>query len=85
MICIMDGKFAICEVKARSELIAKSDIEDLATAAQEVGADVAVLAAMVGERAAMEAKVEALRALLPSEIEANWLTSDWDEKPSSYL
>ncbi len=85
LICIMDGKFAIGEVKARSELIAKSDIEDLAAVAQEVGADVAVLAAMVGERAAMEAKVQELRALLPSKIEAKWLLSDWDDHPSSYL
>ena len=46
LICIMDGKFAIGEVKASSELIAKSDIEDLADSAKEVGADVAVLAAV---------------------------------------
>ena len=85
LICVMDGKFAIGEVKASSELITKSDIEDLAAAAQEVGADIAILAAMVGERAAMEAKVQELRALLPLEIEAKWLTSDWDDKPSSYL
>ena len=85
LICVMDGKFVIGEVKASSELIAKSDIKDLAAAAKAVGADVAVLAAMVGERAAMEAKVQELRALLPLEIEAKWLTLDWDDKPSSYL
>jgi len=85
LICIMDGKFAIGEVKASSELIAKSDIEDLADAAKEVGADVAVLAAVKGDRASMELKVQELQALLPSGIETRWLISDWDEEPSSYL
>lgn len=85
LICIIDGKFAIGEVKAGSELIAKSDIEDLADAAKEVGADVAVLAAVKGDHASMELKVQELQALLPSGIEARWLISDWDEEPSSYL
>ncbi|MCX7166608.1 MAG: hypothetical protein NTV11_10085 [Rhodocyclales bacterium] len=85
LICVMDGKFVIGEVKANSELIAKSDVEDLAAAAQEVGADIAILAAMVGERATMEAKAQELRALLPITIEAKWLLSDWDDTPSSYL
>ena len=85
LICIVDGKFTIGEVKAGSELIARSDIEDLATAAKEVGADVAVLAAVKGDPASMELKVHELRALLPSNIEARWLLSNWDEEPSSYL
>lgn len=85
LICIVDGKFVIGEVKARSELIAKSDIQDLAAAAQEVGADVAVLAAMAGDTEIMKSKLQELRALLPAEIEAEYLISDWDDKPSSYL
>jgi hypothetical protein len=85
LICVMDGKFVIGEVKASSELIAKSDVEDLAAAAQEVGADIAILAAMVGERATMEVKAQELRTLLPKTTEAKWLLSDWDDTPSSYL
>lgn len=68
LICIMDGKFVIGEVKAGSELIAKSDIEVLAAAAKEVGADIAVLAAVKGDSASMESKVQTLRVLLPSSI-----------------
>lgn len=85
LICIMDGKFVIGEVKAGSELIAKPDIEDLAAAAKEVGADIAFLAAVKGDSASMESKVQILRALLPSSIEARWILSDWNEEPSSYL
>lgn len=85
LICIIDGQFTIGEVKARSELIAKSDIEDLAVAAKEVGADVAVLAAVMGDPAFMDLKVQELRALLPPSIEARGLISDWDDEPSSYL
>jgi hypothetical protein len=85
LICIMDGRFVIGEVKARAELIAKSDITDLAAAAQELGADLAVLAAVKGEPQAMAAKVAELRALLPLGIEARWLLSDWDDEPSSIL
>lgn len=85
LICIMDGKFVIGEVKAGIGLIAESDIADLAVAAKEVGADVAVLAALKGDRAAMELKARTLQTLLPSGIEARWLLSDWDEQPSSYL
>jgi hypothetical protein len=85
LICIMDGRFVIGEVKARAELIAKSNITDLAAAAQELGADLAVLAAVKGEHQAMAAKVAELRALLPLGIEATWLLSDWDDEPSIIL
>lgn len=85
VICIVDGKFIIGEVKAGSELIARAHIESLATAAIEICADIALLAAVKGDRASMELKVQELRALLPSSIEARWLLSDWDEEPSSYL
>ena len=85
LICIMDGRFVIGEVKARAELIAKSDITDLAAVAQELGADLAVLAAVKGKPSAMETKVAELRALLPVTIEAAWLLSDWDDEPSSML
>lgn len=85
LICIMDGRFVIGEVKAGAALIAKSDITDLAAVAQELGADLAVLAAVKGEPAAMEAKVAELRALLPVGIEARWMLSDWDDEPSSIL
>ncbi len=85
LVCIVDGKFAIGEVKVSSELIANSDIEDLATAAKEVGAQVAVLAAVRGTPALMERKIQALRALLPTSIETQWLLSDWDDEPSYHL
>ena len=85
LICIVDGRFVIGEVKARAELIAKSDITDLAAVAQELGADLAVLAAVKGNPPAMKAKVAELRALLPVSIEAKWLLSDWDDEPSCML
>jgi hypothetical protein len=85
ILCIMDGRLVIGEVKASSELITKSDITDLAAVAQELGADLAVLAAVKGQPAAMEAKVAELRALLPVGINAEFLLSDWSDEPSSFL
>jgi hypothetical protein len=85
IVCIVDGKFVIGEAKARVELIAQSDIKDLAVAATELGADVAVLATLSGDPEMMERKVQQLRPLLPPMIEARGLVSDWDEQPSWYL
>jgi len=85
VVCVVDGKFVIGEVKAGAEKIAKSDIEDLASAAQELGADVAILMAMSGTPRLMDKKVQQLRALLPVTIEARGLVSDWDNAPSFYL
>ena len=48
VVCIVDGKFVIGEVKAGVGLIAKNDIADLASAAKELGADVAILMALSG-------------------------------------
>jgi hypothetical protein len=85
VVCIVDGKLVIGEAKVGVELIAKSDIEDLATTAQELGADVAILMAMSGNPGLMEEKVQQLRALLPGTIRARGLVSDWDNAPSCYL
>lgn len=85
VVCIVDGKLVIGEAKVGVELIAKSDIEDLATTAQELGADVAILMAMSGNPGVMEEKVQQLRALLPGTIRARGLVSDWDNAPSCYL
>lgn len=85
VVCIVDGKFVIGEVKASVVKIAKSDIEDLALAAQELGADVAILMAMTGDHGLMDEKKQQLRALLPVTIEIKSLVSDWGDAPSSYL
>lgn len=85
VVCIVDGRFVIGEAKARVDLIAQSDIEDLAAAATELGADVAILAALSGDRGRMDQKVQRLRPLLPRTIEARGLVSDWDDQPSCYL
>ena len=85
VVCIVDGQFVIGEVKAGVVSIAKSDIEDLASAAQELGADVAILMALSGTPEQMDKKVQQLRALLPATIVARGLVSDWDDAPSSYL
>ena len=85
VVCIVDGQFVIGEVKAGVVSIAKSDIEDLASAAQELGADVAILMALSGTPEQMDKKVQQLRALLPATIGARGLVSDWDDAPSSYL
>lgn len=85
LLCIMDGRLVIGEVKAGAELIAKSDIAVLAATAQELGADLAILAAVKGQPAVMEAKVAELRALLPVGIDAEFLLSDWGDEPSSFL
>ncbi|MDD5321507.1 MAG: hypothetical protein PHD43_12995 [Methylococcales bacterium] len=85
VVCIVDGQFVIGEVKAGVVSIAKSDIEDLASAAQELSADVAILMALSGTLEQMDKKVQQLRALLPATIGARGLVSDWDDAPSSYL
>lgn len=85
VVCIVDGKFVIGEVKASVVSITKSDIEDLASAAQELGADVAILMAMTGDSGVMDKKVQQLRALLSVTIETRGLVSDWDDAPSPYL
>ncbi len=85
VVCIVDGKVVIGEVKAAVGIIARSDIEDLATTAQELDADVAILMALSGDGRLMDEKVQQLRALLPATITARGLVSDWDDAPSSYL
>ncbi|MBE0621051.1 MAG: hypothetical protein IH605_10695 [Burkholderiales bacterium] len=85
VVCIVDGKFVIGEVKAAVGLIARSDIEDLATTAQELNADVAILMALTGDQGMMDEKVQQLGALLPATITARGLVSDWDDTPSPYL
>lgn len=83
--CIVDGQFIIGEVKAGVNKISKRDIADLALAAQELGADVAILMAFTGTPEQMSKKVLQLRALLPETIRARGLVSDWSDAPSSYL
>ena len=85
VVCIVDSKFIIGEVKARVDLIAKSDIQDLATTAKELDADMAILMSMSGNSGLMDEKLQQLRALLPTTILARGLVSDWNEAPSSYL
>ncbi|HET7831638.1 MAG TPA: hypothetical protein VFK88_01610 [Gallionella sp.] len=85
VVCIIDGKFVIGEVKAEVKKIASKDIEDLALSARELGADVAILMAMSGDHGLMDNKVQQLRKLLPVEIEIRGLVSDWDDTPSCYL
>lgn len=85
VIVILDGRFVIGEAKVRVDLIAENDIVDLAAAATELGADVAILAALSGDRGLMDQKVRRLRSLLPQTIEARGLVSDWDDQPSCYL
>jgi len=75
----------IGEVKAEVKKIATKDIEDLASSALELGADVAILMAMSGDHGLMDIKVQQLRKLLPVEIEVSGLVSDWDDTPSFYL
>jgi hypothetical protein len=85
VICVVDNSFVIGEAKIGVDLIADSDIEDLADAATKLGADKAILMALGGNRAIMSRKVEQLRALLPSHIEAEGLVSDWGDEPSANL
>ena len=85
VVCIVDNKFIIGEAKLSVDIIANSDIDDLADAARRLEADTAVLMALSGDRATMNRKVERLRALLPNHIEAEGMISQWDDTPSSYL
>lgn len=85
VVCIVDGKFVIGEVKSEVKKIATKDIEDLASSALELGADAAILMAMSGDHGLMDIKVQQLRQLLPVEIEVRGLVSDWDDSPSHYL
>lgn len=85
LLCIMDGRLVIGEVKAAAELITKSEITILAQVAQELGANLAILAAVRGQPAIMEKKVAELRALLPAGIDVEYMLSDWSDEPSSFL
>lgn len=85
VVCIVDGRLVIGEAKARVDLIGQGDIEDLARAAMELEADVAILAALSGERGLMDQKVQRLRPLLPRTVEVRGLVSDWNDQPSCYL
>ena len=85
LLCIMDGRLVIGEVKAGAELITKSEITILAQVAQELGANLAILAAVRGQPAIMEKKVAELRALLPAGIDVEYMLSDWSDEPSSFL
>jgi hypothetical protein len=81
ILCVSDGKFVIGEAKARAELIAPSDIADLAETSKDLRVDVAILAALADERSAMPGKLEQLRKLLPDTIEARSVVTYWDDEP----
>lgn len=83
--CIVDGQFIIGEVKASADKIAKRDIEDLASVAQILKVDVAILMAFSGTQKQMDKKVNQLRELLPPTIQSRGVLSDWDDSPSYYL
>lgn len=85
VVCVADNKFIIGEAKISAEIIADSDIRDLADAATKLEVDGAVLMTLSGDRVIMDRKVERLRELLPSHIETEGIISDWNDKPSWYL
>lgn len=85
VVCISDGKLIIGEAKIRSDLIARSDIEDLAAAAVAVNADKAVLVAMQGDPQTMKMRLAELKDRLPAHIEAASILSPWDDQPAFYL
>jgi hypothetical protein len=85
VVCIVDNKFIIGEAKINAEIIADSDIRDLADAATKLDVDSAVLMTLSGDRAIMNQKVERLRELLPGHIKTEGIISDWDDEPSMYL
>lgn len=80
-----DGKFIIGEAKARAELIAPSDIADLARIAKSLQVDVAILGTLADERGVMPTKLAQLQALLPDAIQARSIVTGWDDRPSAYL
>lgn len=85
ILCVSDGKFIIGEAKARAELIAPSDIVDLARIAKDLQVDVAILGTLTDERGVMSGKLEHLRQLLPEAIEARSIVTGWNDEPSAYL
>ncbi|WP_296224650.1 hypothetical protein [Ralstonia sp. UBA689] len=85
ILCVSDGKFIIGEAKARAELIATSDITDLAQIAKSLQVDVAVLGTLLDERGVMPTKLAQLQALLPNTIKATSIVAAWDDRPSAYL
>ena len=85
ILCVSDGDFIVGEAKARAEMIAPSDIADLAETAKALRADVAILAALSDDRSVMPGKLQQLRALLPVSIEVKSVVASWDEEPSAYL
>ena len=85
VVCIIDNKFVIGEVKISVDIIADSDIEDLADAAIKLDVDKAVLMALSGEISSMDDKVAKLRKLLPDHIGAYGKISDWNDSPSVFL
>ncbi|MBN3857964.1 hypothetical protein G3N59_31725 [Paraburkholderia sp. Ac-20340] len=85
VVCTVDNKFIIGEAKISAEIIADSDIQDLADAAVKLEVDGAVLMTLSGDRTIMDRKVERLRELLPNHIEAEGIISEWNDEPSWYL
>lgn len=85
ILCVCDGKFVIGEAKARAELIAPSDISDLAETAKDLKVDVALLAVLSDERSLIDAKLQQLRELVPDTIEVRAMIASWDNEPSAYL
>lgn len=85
VVCVAKGKFIVGEAKLRVELITPSDIEDLAQAAADVRADVALLMALTGGPDGLDEKVRQLRAKLPPHVEALGFVSDWNDEPSDSL
>jgi hypothetical protein len=85
ILCVSDGKFLIGEAKARAELIAPSDILDLAETAKNLRVDVAILATLSDERSLMPSKLKQLRELLPESIDVRSIVASWDDEPSAYL
>lgn len=85
IVCVSDGKFVIGEAKARAEMIAPSDISDLAETARDLHVDVAILATLSDERSMMPNKLKRLRELLPATIEVRSIVASWDDEPSAYL
>jgi hypothetical protein len=85
VLCIVDGQFVIGEAKQKADQITNAEIEELAKAAIDLNANVAVLAVLFDDSRCLDVKVARLRDLLPTGIEARGIMSDWNVGHSYYL
>lgn len=78
LLCVVEGKVVIGEVKASLAEIDKQEIDNLIAAAGEIRPDIVVIGAMKGEEGKLKPKLEEIRKSVGPGIEVQGLPGDKD-------